>query len=78
MSTTEPRFLTVQEAAELVRLSTKTVYRLIAENKIPSIKIGDNVRIPVRWRDQLLCAAEGAQSEPYNRESFTRAGEKPA
>lgn len=64
MSTAEPRFLTVQEAAALVRLSTKTVYRLIAENKIPSIKIGDNVRIPARWRDRLLRAAEGVERAP--------------
>lgn len=55
----EPRFLTVQEAADLVRLSPQTVYRLIGENKIPSIRIGDNIRIPIRWRDELLRAAEG-------------------
>lgn len=55
----EPRFLTVQEAADLVRLSPQTVYRLIAENKIPSIRIGENIRIPIRWRDELLRAADG-------------------
>lgn len=55
----EPRFLTVQEAASLTRLSPQTVYRLIGENKIPSIRIGENIRIPIRWRDELLRAAEG-------------------
>lgn len=55
----EPRFLTVQEAASLARLSPQTVYRLIGEGKIPSIRIGENIRIPIRWRDELLRAAEG-------------------
>lgn len=56
-SITETPFLTVQEAAALVRLSTKTVYHLINDGKIPAIKVGDTVRIPVAWRDALLKAA---------------------
>lgn len=62
MSTTEPRFLTPAEAARLVRLSEKTIYNLIASNEIPAIKIGGSYRIPVRWRDRLLRAAEGLES----------------
>ncbi len=58
----EPRFLTVQECADLVRVSTQTIYRWIAENRIPSIRIGDTVRVPARWRDKVLAAAESGPS----------------
>ena len=62
MSTAEPRFLTVADCATFANVSEKTIRRLIEENKIPSIRIGNSIRIPVRWRDQLLRAAEGADS----------------
>lgn len=55
-----PRFLTVEECASLVRLSVPTIHRLIAQGAIPAVKIGTNVRVPVRWRDKLLAAAEEA------------------
>ncbi len=53
------RFLTVPEAAELVRLSVPTIYRLCESGQIPSIRVGNAVRIPSRWRDKLLAACEG-------------------
>ena len=34
------RLLTVQEVAEWAKVSTKTVYRWIADNKIPAIRLG--------------------------------------
>lgn len=60
MNTAEPRFMSVAEAARFVNLSEKTIRRLIEENKIPSIRVGNSIRIPVRWRDQLLQAADDA------------------
>lgn len=53
------RFLTVPEAAELVRLSVPTIYRLCESGQIPSCRIGNAVRIPSRWKDKLLAACEG-------------------
>lgn len=39
--------LTIQEAASWARVSTKTVYRWIAENKIPAVRLGSRTyRIP--------------------------------
>jgi len=58
----EPRFLTVQEIAEFSRVTPATVYRWIAEGKVPSIRIGHAVRIPSRWRAAILAAAEGESS----------------
>jgi excisionase family DNA binding protein len=34
------KLLTVQEVAEWAKVSTKTVYRWIAGNKIPAIRLG--------------------------------------
>lgn len=60
MNTAEPRFMSVAEAARFVNLSEKTIRRLIEENRIPSIRVGNSIRIPVRWRDQLLQASDDA------------------
>ena len=70
-------FLTVKEAASLVRLSTKTIYHLIGDGKIPAIKVGDAVRIPVAWRDALLKAAGEAVAEAMEANAGShRAGEE--
>jgi excisionase family DNA binding protein len=45
---TDPRFLTVREAAKTLRLSENTVYRLTRAGVVESVKIGGSVRIPVR------------------------------
>lgn len=39
--------LTIQEVADCAKVSTKTVYRWIANNKIPAIRLGNRTyRIP--------------------------------
>jgi excisionase family DNA binding protein len=39
--------LTIQEVADWAKVSTKTVYRWIADNKIPAIRLGNRTyRIP--------------------------------
>lgn len=53
-----PRFISIAQAASIVSLSEKTIRRLIDENKIPSVRIGNSIRIPTRWTDQLLNAAQ--------------------
>lgn len=40
-----PEALTVAEAAEILRVSTKTVYKLIRSGMIPSVKVGRENRI---------------------------------
>ena len=41
-----PMALTVPEVAEILRVCTKTVYKLIKEDTIPSVKIGREIRVP--------------------------------
>ena len=40
-----PTALTVDEAAEILRVSTKTIYKLIDENALPAVKVGRAFRI---------------------------------
>jgi excisionase family DNA binding protein len=39
------RFLTVQEVAELMRVSTMTVYRLIKAGELPAVRVGRSFRV---------------------------------
>ncbi len=39
------RFLTAQEVAELLRVSTMTVYRLIKAGDLPAIRVGRSFRV---------------------------------
>jgi excisionase family DNA binding protein len=39
------RFLTVNEVAELLRLSDMTVYRLIKKGDLPAVRIGRSYRL---------------------------------
>lgn len=41
-----PRFLTVAEVAETMRVSKMTVYRLIHAGELPAIRFGRSFRVP--------------------------------
>ncbi len=40
------RFLTVAEVADMMRVSTMTVYRLVHSGDLPAIRFGRSFRIP--------------------------------
>jgi excisionase family DNA binding protein len=40
------RFLTVAEVAEMMRVSTMTVYRLVKSGDLPAVRFGRSYRIP--------------------------------
>jgi excisionase family DNA binding protein len=42
---TEPKLMTIQEVAELLRYSTKTVYKKAAKGEIPSVPISRRKRL---------------------------------
>ena len=50
------RFLTVQEVAELMRVSTMTVYRLIKAGDIPALKVGKSYRLREDDVDRWIAA----------------------
>ena len=39
------RFLTVQEVAEIMRVSTMTVYRIIKSGELPAVRVGRSFRV---------------------------------
>lgn len=39
------RYLTVQEVADLMRVSTMTVYRLIKSGELPAVRVGRAFRL---------------------------------
>jgi excisionase family DNA binding protein len=40
----KPSIMTVKELAKYIRVHTSTIYRLVRENKIPAIKVGNQWR----------------------------------
>lgn len=49
-----PQFLTVNEVAEVMRVSKMTVYRLIHAGELPAIRVGKSFRVPKVAVGQLL------------------------
>lgn len=47
------KFLTKQEAAEQLKLSTRTIDRMIAAGELDARKIGRSVRIPASALDNI-------------------------
>jgi excisionase family DNA binding protein len=49
-------FLTVAEVAQLMRVSTMTVYRLLKNNELASVRVGKSYRIRADDVDAYLAA----------------------
>jgi len=45
-SLSQMRFLTVNEVAQMMRVSTMTVYRMVHSGDLPAIRFGRSFRIP--------------------------------
>ena len=50
------RFLTVQEVADLMRVSSMTVYRLIKAGELPAVRVGRSFRVSEPDVDAYLAA----------------------
>lgn len=53
---TAPRFMTVNEVAEIMRVSKMTVYRLIHGGELPAIRVGKSFRVPEVAVQQIIDA----------------------
>ncbi|QPK81559.1 helix-turn-helix domain-containing protein [Schaalia sp. ZJ405] len=49
-----PRFLTVMEVADIMRVSKMTVYRLIHSGQMPAIRVGKSFRVPQAAVTQMI------------------------
>ncbi|MFA6393858.1 MAG: helix-turn-helix domain-containing protein [Patescibacteria group bacterium] len=45
------KILTIKEVAELLRISPKSVYRLIASGRLKAVKVGHNWRVLDFWEN---------------------------
>lgn len=54
-----PRFVTVAEVADLMRVSKMTVYRMIHSGEIPAVRVGKSFRVPQSAVQQLIDAGLG-------------------
>ena len=55
----DKQFYTVKETADLLRVTTLTIYRNTESGKIPSIKIGSRKRIPASYIQRIIDDALG-------------------
>ncbi len=46
--------LTVQETAKMLRITRKTLYKLIKNGEIPAIRLGTHWRIPKEELEKLI------------------------
>ena len=58
-----PRFMTVSEVADVMRVSQMTVYRLIHAGELPAIRVGKSFRVPQGAVDHLLDASWTADEQ---------------
>ena len=55
-----PAYVTLEQAAELLQVSTRTIRRLVADGSLPAYRLGDHPSSHVRLRvDELLAWVEG-------------------
>lgn len=54
-----PRFLTVAEVAELMRVSKMTVYRMVHSGEIPAVRVGKSFRVPQKAVEDIISSGLG-------------------
>lgn len=59
-----PEALTASEVAEILRVCTKTVYKLIKQGEIPAVKIGRENRISKSVLISYLCNKDKGSTNP--------------
>jgi excisionase family DNA binding protein len=67
MTTRRNAYLTIPEAAELLRVSQRTLYRWMREGRLKCFRIGNITRIAVRDMENFICnhTESGADDEQY-------------
>ncbi|UNX56481.1 helix-turn-helix domain-containing protein [Georgenia sp. TF02-10] len=54
-----PKFLTVAEVAELMRLSKMTVYRMVHAGDLPAVRMGRSFRVPQAAVEDIIAKGLG-------------------
>ena len=64
-----PRFVTVAEVAQLMRVSKMTVYRMIHAGELPAMRVGKSFRVPQIAVQQLIDSGLESWSDERNQAS---------
>ena len=59
------RFLTVNEVADLMRVSRMTVYRLVHAGELPAVRVGRSFRVPQDALDAYLRSSATVEPEAF-------------
>lgn len=54
-----PRFLTVAEVAEVMRVSKMTVYRMVHSGDLPAVRMGRSFRVPQKAVEEMIATGLG-------------------
>lgn len=49
-----PRFLTVAEVADMMRVSKMTVYRMVHSGDLPAVRMGRSFRVPEKAVSDMI------------------------
>lgn len=52
--TPDPKFLTVAEVAEMMRVSKMTVYRMVHSGELPAARLGRSFRVPLHAVEEYI------------------------
>jgi excisionase family DNA binding protein len=58
--TDDRKFITVAEAAEILRVHPESVRRMIRAGKIPRLQVGQTIRIPADALDALVSVKDAS------------------
>ena len=62
-----PRYLTVVEVAEIMRVSKMTVYRLLHSGELPGVRVGRSFRVPQDALDHYLATSPAVEAREQDR-----------
>ncbi len=68
----EPMLLTVNEAARLLRISRNLCYDLVAQGRLPHVRLGRRILIPRQGLEQWIAHEAGLPQSPTPMITSTR------
>ena len=68
--TQQPMLLTVAEAARLLRISRNLCYELIAQGRLPHLRLGRRILVPRYGLEQWIARESGSSPPPVGVLSF--------
>jgi len=72
---TDPHVLTVEEAADFLRVGRSAAYEAVRRGEIPSVRIGRSIRIPRHRLEEMIGAQPFTPFDAQNGQDAARARE---